>query len=83
MALYDPHCDRCKQVAMHTTMSKFNTEQICMPCNEQEKRHPDFEAARKAEAKEVARHNYNFPGVGLPEGYESWRLTEKLEMPNV
>ena len=59
-------CDRCRGNATTSTMSRFNTQTICMPCERTEKAHPAYEAARKAEADAVRAGNYNFKGVGLP-----------------
>ena len=44
----------------------FNTEVICMDCKAKEEKHPDYEAAREAEAAQVRAGNYNFAGVGKP-----------------
>ena len=46
-------------------MSMFNTQMICMECKDAERKRPDYEEARDAEAAEVARGNFNFKGVGL------------------
>ena len=37
-----------------------------MECDEAERKHPDFEKARKAEHDQVVKGNYNFAGIGLP-----------------
>lgn len=65
-------CDRCGNETFCTTMSYFNTQIICIECDDLEQKHPDFEAAREAENEEVRNGNYHFKGVGLPEGYEEW-----------
>lgn len=59
-------CQRCRKETNMHTMSYFNTQEICMECDEAERKHPDFEKARKAEHDEVVKGNYNFAGVGLP-----------------
>lgn len=59
-------CDRCRATASISTCSRFNTEQICMDCDEKETRHPDYERARAAEESAVRRGDYNFPGIGKP-----------------
>jgi len=59
-------CDRCHKQTDVTIMSFFNTQIICMDCEEKECNHPQYEAARKAEEEQVRQGNYNFPGVGKP-----------------
>ena len=59
-------CDRCRKKTLSTTMSYFNTDTICMECDELERSHPGFKEARRIETEAVASGNYNFPGVGLP-----------------
>jgi len=58
-------CQRCGKKTNITTMSRFNTQIICMDCEDKETKRPDYEAARKAEEDAVRRGDYNFPGVGL------------------
>ena len=60
-------CDRCKQVTISYTMSIFNTDQICPPCEEKEQAHPQFQLAKDAENAAVVRGDLNFPGIGKPE----------------
>jgi hypothetical protein len=60
-------CERCGEHTGTTTVSYFNTEEICMPCRETERAHPGFAAARAAEEKAVRLGDWNFEGVGLPE----------------
>ena len=59
-------CDRCGGTALVHTMSRFNTDIICIPCEDKEKAHPDYEKARRAELDEVLKGNYNYPGIGKP-----------------
>ncbi len=80
-------CDRCGEPMSVSTMSRFNQDQICMPCEEGERRHPEYEAARAAEDAEVQKGNMNFPGVGAPADIRLWRgeavtyrLTAKIYM---
>lgn len=47
-------------------MSFFNTEMICLDCNEKEELHPDYWRAKEVESKEVSKGNYNFKGIGKP-----------------
>lgn len=58
-------CQRCSKETNIAIMSRFNTQIICMSCEEAEKRQPDYEKARKAEEDAVRRGDYNFPGIGL------------------
>jgi hypothetical protein len=69
------NCERCGEETTITTMSFFNTDIVCMECNDLEKQHPGFAAAHEADQEEVAKGNYNFKGVGLPEGYTEWART--------
>ncbi len=59
-------CERCYEETMISTGSMFNTQQICVPCEEREKAHPDYEKARKVEGEAVRGGDLNFPGIGLP-----------------
>jgi hypothetical protein len=52
-------CDRCGK----TTMSAFNQDVICIPCKDEEKNDPDYDAAVKAEHAAIRRGDYNFPGI--------------------
>ena len=47
-------------------MSFFNTDTICMGCEENERKHPKYKEAKEAEAQAVASGDYNFPGIGKP-----------------
>ena len=58
-------CDRCRTSTTITTMSKFNTDIICMPCEEDEHRAPGYREACRAETAAVRSGDYNFPGIGL------------------
>ena len=59
-------CNRCGKETAVTTMSRFNTEIICMDCLAKEKKHPKYAEAAGIELAEVKRGNYNFPGIGKP-----------------
>lgn len=59
-------CDRCKKETFAITGSYFNTEMICIECDERERAHPDFARAQEIENQAVKRGDYNFPGIGLP-----------------
>ena len=60
-------CERCGadlgRVA--STMSRFNTQTICLPCSEDEREAPGYIAAATAETTAVQQGDMNFPGVGL------------------
>lgn len=47
-------------------MSRFNVDLLCMPCEDEERRHPDYDRARQAEEEAVKRGDYNYPGIGPP-----------------
>lgn len=54
-------CDRChKPTGGVITMSIFNTDVICMPCKEEEKNDPEYQAACDAEREAIKGGNYNF-----------------------
>lgn len=58
-------CHRCNKPTNVTTMSRFNTQTICMPCEEAEQKRPDYARAKQAEEDAVKRGDFNFPGIGL------------------
>ncbi len=60
-------CDRCGETSGAFTMSRFNTEMICLQCDEKERAHPEYERAREVEHAQVMAGNYNYPGIGKPE----------------
>lgn len=59
-------CQRCRKETNAHTMSRFDTQDICLDCREKEKRHPKYAEAVAAELAEVRKGNYNFPGIGKP-----------------
>ena len=62
-------CDRCGgSLDGGRTMSRFNTDCLCMRCAEAEKSHPDYGKAVEAELAEIRRGNYNFKGIGYDGG---------------
>lgn len=64
---YPTHCARCGadfKVVIHT-MSRFNTEEICLLCEDDETQAPGYKAAHDAEFEAVKAGDLNFPGVGL------------------
>lgn len=60
-------CVRCHKETPVTTMSYFNTDMICMDCDEEERSHPEFKAAQAEEERHVRSGNYNFKGTGRPQ----------------
>lgn len=59
-------CVRCGATNCATTMSKFNTDIICMSCKDKERKHPKYAEADAAELAAVKAGDYNFPGIGKP-----------------
>jgi hypothetical protein len=57
-------CDRCGgSLANGRTMSRFNTDCICLKCVDAEKNHPDYQKAIDAEVAAICNGNFNFPGI--------------------
>lgn len=56
------------------TMSRMNTDMICIACAEGEKKHPMYKEACKVEHGHVVRGQYNYPGLfegqEYPFGYD-------------
>ena len=65
MSEYQKNCSRCGVELKVWTMSKFNTDIICMSCKEDERQAPGYKAADEAELQAVKNGVRNFPGVGL------------------
>lgn len=60
-------CDRCGgETRGMTTLSFFNTQEICLACDRKERDHPLFETARNADEAACRGGNFNFEGIGLP-----------------
>lgn len=57
-------CQRCHKQTNVSIMSMFNTDVICMDCKKKETKDPRYEEARRVEAEQVRRGNYNFKGIG-------------------
>lgn len=67
-------CDRCgESLAGGRIMSTLNTDCICLECKEQEKEHPRYKEAAKAELKQVQKGNYNYEGL-----LQEQKITDKL-----
>ena len=63
-------CDRCGVPLRGRTMSRFNTDCLCMECAEAERAIPGYREAVEAEREAVRRGDCNFEGIGLP---KDWR----------
>lgn len=57
------NCERCGAELTTRTMSKMNSDVICIGCKEQEKQHPRYKEASDREMEEVRRGNYNYGGL--------------------
>lgn len=64
-SVHDPCC-RCGDKSSAMTMSRFNTDWICLECEKKERQHPDYKRASEAELAAVRRGDYNFEGIGKP-----------------
>ena len=62
---FPTECARCNCVLRIHSVSRFNTDALCMECLDDEKQAPGYKAAQDAEFAAVQRGDYNFPGVGL------------------
>ena len=76
MALGNGKCDRCNEQTNVQTMSRFNTQMICMNCETIEKAHPDYEEARDKEMEQVKAGNRNYEGIGLPDDLKNPDLAD-------
>ena len=61
-------CDRCRKSLADGffSMSRFNTQALCMDCLEEERQHPDYQKAVDAELAALRAGNRNFEGIGWP-----------------
>ena len=74
-------CERCGDASGVVTMSRFNTDVICLPCKEDEEGAPGYMTAMAAEDTAILAGNYNFPGVGLSEADQEY-LNQRLKERN-
>jgi len=58
-------CHRCRASTTVTTMSKFNTDTLCMSCEQDERLAPGYREACRVESDAVRSGDYNFSGIGL------------------
>lgn len=71
-------CQRCGGDATVSTMSRFNTQIICEPCEEREKKHPRYAEAAKAELETEVGESYMGLGgdsirFNIPVARTTWR----------
>ena len=59
-------CGRCGVETSILHMSWFNTDELCLLCQEDEQKHPDLGYAKVIEHAATKAGNTNFPGVGWP-----------------
>ena len=67
-------CKRCKEKTGLTTLSYFNTDEICRDCQTIETHHPKYDDARAAELLACQNGNYNFEGIGLPDDFNEHHM---------
>ena len=60
------NCDRCGAKLTARIMSRFSTDCLCMACEAEERKHPDYAKAEAAEMAAIRAGDYNFPGIGWP-----------------
>jgi hypothetical protein len=78
------NCDRCNQITNSFTMSRFNTDMICINCQTEEKNHKDFKKAFDEELKQIKENdNYNFSGIGLPDDLIEKSQIRKNNIKNI
>jgi hypothetical protein len=66
MSKWKGTCHRCgKKTSLHT-LSRFNTQLICVECATKERKHASYKRAVEAETRAVRRGDYDFPGIGKP-----------------
>lgn len=58
------HCDRCGSKLTARIMSRFSTDCLCMACEAEERKHPDYAKAAEAELDAIRSGDYNYPGIG-------------------
>lgn len=62
------NCDRCKaELTAGRTMSRFNTDCICLTCAEKERQHPAYRKAVETELEQIHQGNRNYAGIGMPD----------------
>jgi len=61
---WNGYCQRCGTRAEASTPSYFNSQILCLGCSGEERRHPDYSAARNAVERALKRKDKNFLGIG-------------------
>ncbi len=75
------NCSRCRAPLRSYTVSRFNTETICLECSDDERQAPGYRLAAETETNAVRSGDYNFPGIGLgPEDREFLRTRLSLRI---
>lgn len=64
--MFNTTCQRCGKKNQALIMSIFNTQMICLDCQDLEAKHPLYETARKAEREAIQSGNRFFSGIGRP-----------------
>ena len=59
-------CSRCGDNTTTLKGSYFNTEMICLKCDDKERAHPQYKEAKDRELEECMKGNFNFEGIGKP-----------------
>jgi hypothetical protein len=72
-------CERCGTQAFIIIMSQFNTDELCMSCKDIEKQHPKYEEACEAERREIAKGNFNYVGIGLPDDFKQTQVRKTAQ----
>ena len=54
------NCERCHEAIVISTCSRYNAEQICMTCAEDETTLPSYQECKAAETQAVLRGDNNF-----------------------
>jgi hypothetical protein len=73
-------CPRCGAKTNTSVVSRFNTERICIPCEEAERKHPLYELAAKAEHHQCTLGNFNYEGIGCPKSlYKNGKQSEETK----
>ena len=63
-------CERCYKETSVTTMSYFNTQMICLKCENEEQQAQRYAEAKRAENEAVRQGDYNFRGIGYEDRTE-------------
>ena len=63
------NCKRCFKALTLRTMSHMNNDTICVECNQEEKKHPNYKEACDKEAEEINKGNLNYAGLYAGQTY--------------